>query len=71
MLSTVHTDALSLLAGGWKPEDCEQIKDEYELTENEACEICEEMERILSEDDVEGDVADLRYHEAMDAGELW
>lgn len=71
MLSTVHADAINLLAGGWKPDDYEEIKEEYELTEEEACEICQEMERILNEDDPEGDEADRRYHEAMDAGELW
>ena len=71
MLNTVHADAMNLLAGGWKPDDHEEIKEEYELTEEEACEICQEMERILNEDDQEGDDADQRYHEAMDAGELW
>lgn len=71
MLNTVHMDAMNLLAGGWKPEDYEEIKEEYGLTEEETCEICQEMERILNKDDPEGDGADRRYHEAMDAGELW
>jgi hypothetical protein len=71
MLNTVHMDAQALLDGGWKPDDYEEIKEEYELTEDEACEICQEMERILCEPDPEGDDADRRYHEAMDAGELW
>ena len=70
MLNTVHMDAQSLIDGGWKPEDYEEIKEEYGLTEDEACEICQEMERILNVED-EGDEADRRYHEAMDAGELW
>ena len=70
MLNTVHMDAQSLIDGGWKPEDCEEIKREYELTEEETCEICQEMERILNVED-EGDEADRKYHEAMDAGELW
>ena len=70
MLNTVHMDAMNLLAGGWKPDDYEEIKAVFELTEDEACEICQEMERILNVSD-DGDVADLRYHEAMDAGELW
>ena len=70
MLNTVHMDAMNLLAGGWKPDDYEEIKEEYELTEDEACEICQEMERILNVED-EGDEADRKYHEAMDAGELW
>lgn len=70
MLNTVHMDAQSLIDGGWKPEDYEEIKREYELTEEETCEICQEMERILNVED-EGDEADRRYHEAMDAGELW
>ena len=70
MLSTVHMDAMNLLAGGWKPDDYEEIKEEYELTDDEACEICQEMERILNVED-EGDEADRKYHEAMDAGELW
>lgn len=70
MLNTVHMDAMNLLAGGWNPDDYEGIKEEYELTEDEACEICQEMERILNVED-EGDEADRKYHEAMDAGELW
>lgn len=70
MLNTVHMDAINLLAGGWKPDDYEEIKEEYGLTEDEACEICQEMERILNVED-EGDEADRKYHEAMDAGELW
>ena len=36
MLNTVHMDAMNLLAGGWKPDDYEGIKEEYELTEEEA-----------------------------------
>lgn len=70
MMSTVHMDAQSLIDGGWRPEDYEEIRKEYELTEDEACEICQEMERILNVED-EGDEADRKYHEAMDAGELW
>ena len=70
MLNTVHMDAMNLLAGGWKPDDYEEIREEYGLTEDEAYEICQEMERILNVED-EGDEADRKYHEAMDAGELW
>lgn len=70
MLNTVHMDAQTLLDGGWKPEDYEEIREEYGLTEDEACEICQEMKRILNVED-EGDEADRKYHEAMDAGELW
>lgn len=70
MLNTVHADAMNLLAGGWKPDDYEEIKEEYELTEEETCEICQEMERILNEDDTEGDEADQRYREARENGEL-
>ena len=70
MLNTVHMDAMNLLAGGWKPDDYEEIREEYGLTEDETCEICQEMERILNVED-EGDEADRKYHEAMDAGELW
>ena len=70
MLDTVHMDAQALLDGGWKPDDYEEIREGYGLTEDEACEICQEMERILNVED-EGDEADRRYHEAMDAGELW
>lgn len=71
MLNTVHMDAQSLIDGGWMPEDYEEIKEQYELTEEEARGICQEMERILCEDDPDGDDADRKYHEAMDAGELW
>ena len=70
MLNTVHMDAQALLDGSWKPDDYEEIREEYGLTEDEACEICQEMERILNVED-EGDEADRKYHEAMDAGELW
>ena len=70
MLNTVHTDAQALIDGGWKPEDYEEIKAEYELTEDEAIEICQEMERIMTDDDSEGDEADRRYREAREAGEL-
>lgn len=70
MLDTVHMDAQALLDGGLKPDDYEEIREEYGLTEDEACEICQEMERILNVED-EGDEADRKYHEAMDAGELW
>ena len=66
MLNTVHMDAQALLDGGWKPDDYEEIKEEYGLTQGEACEICQEMERILNVDDPEGDEADRRYHEARD-----
>lgn len=66
MLNTVHMDAQALLDGGWKPDDYEEIKEEYRLTQGEACEICQEMERILNVDDPEGDEADRRYHEARD-----
>lgn len=70
MLNTVHADAQALIDGGWKPEDYEEIREEYDLTEDETSEICQEMERILNEDDPEGDEADRRYHEARENGEL-
>ena len=66
MLNTVHMDAQALLDGGWKPEDYEEIREAYGLTEDEVCEICQEMERILCESDPEGDEADRKYHEARD-----
>lgn len=69
MLNTVHMDAQALLDGGWKPDDYEEIKEEYGLTEDETCEICQEMERILNVGD-DGDEADRRYHEAMENG-MW
>ena len=65
MTNTVHMDAQALIDGGWKPDDYEEIKEEYELTEDEACEICQEMERILNVED-DRDEADRRYHEAKD-----
>lgn len=70
MLNTIHMDAMNLLVGGWKPEDYEEIKVEYELTKEEACEICQEMERILNEDDPEGNETDRRYREARENGGL-
>lgn len=69
MLNTIHTDAVALLDGGWKPEDRDEIKREYDLTDDEADDICAEMENILNVW-TEDDEADLRYHEARDSGEL-
>lgn len=70
MLNTVRMDAINLLNDGWKPEDYEEIKEEYELTEDEASEICEEMERIIEYRADEKDVSDMLYREARDAGKL-
>lgn len=70
MLNTVHTDALNLLNGGWKPEDYEQIKEEYNLTDDETSEICDEMNRIIEYRADEKDVFDMLYREARDAGKL-
>ena len=69
MLNTIHMDAVALLDGGWKPEDRDEIKEEFNLTDDEADDICAEMENILNEW-TEDDEADLRYHEARDNGEL-
>ena len=69
MLNTIYMDAVVLLDGGWKPEDRDEIKEEFGLTDDEANDICAEMENVLSRW-TEDDEADLRYHEARDNGEL-
>lgn len=74
-MTDIHWDAIALLDGGWKPEDRDEIKAEFELDDDEADDLCAEMENILNGrnsryDWAEDDEADLKYHEARDAGEL-
>lgn len=38
--------AANLYAGGWRADEKEDIIEEYGLTEEEAKEICDELERI-------------------------
>lgn len=47
MFTNVESSAAALLDGGWTPEDREELMSEYELTQDEADELCSEMERIL------------------------
>ena len=48
MMKDINTAAAALIDGGWTPEDVEQIRGEYDMTEDEAAEIVAEMRRILS-----------------------
>lgn len=69
MATTAYDDAVALLDGGWRPEDRDELKEYFELTDDEADDICAEMENILN-GWTEDDENDLRYREARDNGEL-
>lgn len=43
MLKDVNTSAAALYDGGWRSTDAEQLMDEYDLTQDEADAICEEL----------------------------
>lgn len=45
-MKDVNTIAANLLDGGWTPEDKADMMAEYELTEEEADEIIEEMKKF-------------------------
>lgn len=47
MFTDLNSSAAVLLDGGWSPEEREELIQEYELTAEEAEELCSEMERIL------------------------
>lgn len=51
MKTTIETQysAAALLDGGWKPEDKDELMKEYDLSEDEAQELVEEMEELLEE----------------------
>lgn len=51
MLTTIHDDAAALYDGGWRKEDHDDLMKEYELTEEEADQICEELEKIQKDID--------------------
>ena len=42
----INEAAHSLLAGGWTPEDREELMEEYSLTEEEADDIVKEMAEV-------------------------
>lgn len=46
MTNDLNTIAYSLLAGGWSPEDREELIEEYGFTEDEIEDIIAEMERV-------------------------
>lgn len=46
MLNTPEADAAALYDGGWRSEDREDLMSEYDLTEDEASEICRFLEKI-------------------------
>jgi hypothetical protein len=43
MLKDVNMSAAALYDGGWRSTDAEQLMDEYDLTQDEADAICEEL----------------------------
>lgn len=47
MFTDVNSSAAALLDGGWTPEDKDELIQEYELTQDEADDLCSEMERII------------------------
>lgn len=46
MLNTPETDAAALYDGGWRAGDREELMQEYDLTEDEATEICQLLEKL-------------------------
>lgn len=46
MLNTPETDAVALYDGGWRSGDREELIQEYDLTEDEASEICRLLGKI-------------------------
>lgn len=47
MFTDLNSSAAALLDGGWTPEDKDELIQEYELTQDEADDLCSEMERII------------------------
>ena len=46
MLTTIRADAEALYDGGWRAEDRDQIMTEFDLSEEEANVITDELEKI-------------------------
>lgn len=46
MLNTPEADAAALYDGGWRSKNREDLMSEYDLTEDEASEICRLLEEI-------------------------
>lgn len=46
MMNDIQRAASNLYDGGWRAEDRDQLIKEYELTEEEADAICEELAKI-------------------------
>lgn len=46
MLKDVESSAAALYDGGWRSDDREDLISEYELTEDEADALCEELKRL-------------------------
>ena len=49
-MKNINDVARSLYDGGWRSVDLEDIMDEYELSYEEACDICQELEVLEKED---------------------
>jgi hypothetical protein len=48
MLKDLKASAIALYDGGWRAEDKDQLITEYELTEAEADQLCEELKNLDS-----------------------
>lgn len=46
MWNDINSSASALHEGGWTSEDKEQLMQEYQLTEEDAEEICEELKKF-------------------------
>lgn len=49
-MTDIYNSAIALLDGGWRPEDREQMKAEYELTDSEVDAIIAAMVDFMSDD---------------------
>jgi len=53
MLRDITSSAAALYDGGWRSTDKEQMMDEYDLEEQEAEAICNELEKMEAEIEAE------------------
>mgnify|MGYP001363885076 CR=1 FL=1 len=53
MLRNITSSAAALYDGGWRSTDKEQMMDEYDLEEQEAEAICNELEKMEAEIEAE------------------
>lgn len=46
MLQDIYASAAALYDGGWRADDLDDLREEYGLTDAEACAICEALAEI-------------------------